>query len=638
MKKIILVLLSVIILSTTLGTLSVGAVEAVEISMDKKTRFEFEDYTSENIVNCTQASGGRIVSVSDSDTGSNISIPIVIPESGYYVIKYVVGKKTATNHSKVFLSIDITDTPIRLQYATNQTTSGQELSYVTSSSQEMALYTRDAIWLDKNTCKLTANVEKASGKYTYQLDYVEIYPKPVPEISSVKTTRIELDAYGGEGVMRADYGLKEDSKASGGYCLWNPWRAADTTLKFSVTVNKSGYYDIFAVLGPKKNVSWYSLITLYIGNQELINNKGFGIESLGYGWDGMPAATFENKGVFLKAGTQEFRIVMPRTTDAGLASKYNLDYIEFTPGEKPADTGNTHTVKFNSNGAGLIPAQTVEDGSVATEPRIPYKKGDTFVGWYTDSAFRSAYDFSSPVTQDLALYARWSSSVVPVEPEPVEPEPVEPEPVEPEPVEPEPVEPEPVDPEPSDGSWKNPFTDVKENDWFYNSIKYANENSLMNGVSDSLFGPNSDVTRAMFVTVLYRIENQPDVISSSIFEDVESGSYYEKAVAWAHANKIVNGVSDTAFAPHQNISREQMAAMMYRYAQYKNMDVSASESTDISSYDDFDAISDYAVSAIKWACGSKIMSGETETTFNPKNLSTRAQAATVFMRVIENNK
>ena len=186
--------------------------------------------------------------------------------------------------------------------------------------------------------------------------------------------------------------------------------------------------------------------------------------------------------------------------------------------------------------------------------------------------------------------------------------------------------------QPGTDDWENPFIDVHESDWFYGSVKYVYINKMMNGVTSDMFAPEGNITRAMFVTVLYRMEKEPQA-QASPFSDIANGSYYEKAVAWANANGIVKGVSDAEFAPDESITREQMAAMIYRYAAYKKMDLSAGESTNILSYADYSDISDYAVSAMRYAAGSGIINGMTADTLSPKGISTRAQAAAVFMRV-----
>ena len=216
------------------------------------------------------------------------------------------------------------------------------------------------------------------------------------------------------------------------------------------------------------------------------------------------------------------------------------------------------------------------------------------------------YDFASKVTKDFTLYAKWNENEKPVDP---------------------------VDP-PKPTEWENPFTDIHKNDWFYDSVKYAYENDLMKGVSNTEFAPDSDVTRAMFVTVIYRMEKEPQTAAAA-FIDIESGSYYEKAVAWANANGIVSGISKDRFAPNDPITREQMAAIIYRYAAFKGYDITTSGST---AYTDNSDISDYAKDAVIWAAEKSVMTGNTDGSFAPKANTTRAQAAAVFMRMIENLK
>ena len=185
--------------------------------------------------------------------------------------------------------------------------------------------------------------------------------------------------------------------------------------------------------------------------------------------------------------------------------------------------------------------------------------------------------------------------------------------------------------------WKNPFTDVKKSNWYYEAVKYANQNGLMNGVSTTRFAPDETVTRAMLVTVLYRIEGQPKVNKKTTFKDVKSDSYYEKAVVWAQENGIVNGISETEFRPNARITREQIAAIMYRYSTFKGYDVSVAETTDISSFSDANKISDYAVTAVKYAVGAGIIKGKTEKTVAPKDDAKRSEIATILQRFIESN-
>ena len=255
-----------------------------------------------------------------------------------------------------------------------------------------------------------------------------------------------------------------------------------------------------------------------------------------------------------------------------------------------------YTVSFETNGGNDIASKTVTRNSVIKEPETPIKDGFDFEGWYTDKGLKTKYDFTEKVTKNFTLYAKWT--------------------------------------EKDNGEWKNPFTDVKENDWFYDSVKYAYENDLMKGISTTEFAPDSDVTRAMFVTVIYRMENEPQT-GKCAFTDVESGSYYENAVAWTNENGIVSGISEDCFAPNEPITREQMAAIIYRYAAFKGYDITTSSNT---SYTDNDNISDYAKDAVIWAAEKYVMTGNTDGSFAPKANTTRAQTASVFMRMVENLK
>lgn len=180
------------------------------------------------------------------------------------------------------------------------------------------------------------------------------------------------------------------------------------------------------------------------------------------------------------------------------------------------------------------------------------------------------------------------------------------------------------------------FIDVRENDWFYENVKYVVENKLMNGISEDEFAPNNTLTRAMLVTVLYRNAGEPAVNKDIPFSDVDMGAWYANAVSWAKQNDIVNGVSETDFAPDANITREQIATIMFRYAQYKGMDVLTLEEN--LHFSDANEISEYAVSAMNWAVGTSLMKGKSATTINPKDNATRAEIAAILQRFIEGNK
>ena len=171
------------------------------------------------------------------------------------------------------------------------------------------------------------------------------------------------------------------------------------------------------------------------------------------------------------------------------------------------------------------------------------------------------------------------------------------------------------------------FTDVKNDTWYYDVVKKVTEKGLMNGISETQFAPELNVTRAMFVTILYRAAGQPEVATATNFADVTVDKYYAKAVAWANANGVVNGITESEFAPDNNITREQMVTILYRYA--KN-DTVTGEVT----YSDKDSISDYARDAVAWAKAAGIMEGNADGTFAPLRNASRAEAAAVFVRLL----
>jgi len=185
---------------------------------------------------------------------------------------------------------------------------------------------------------------------------------------------------------------------------------------------------------------------------------------------------------------------------------------------------------------------------------------------------------------------------------------------------------------------KKEFVDVHPVEhWSEESIDFVHALGLMNGTSENHFSPDEKLTRAMLVTVLYRAEGEPEIANDASFTDVESGSYYEKAVAWAKANGIVNGTTETTFAPNDNITREQIAAIMHRYADYKGHDVSVGENTNILSYDDAHHVSEYAIGAMQYAVGAGLIKGKTDSTLNPSDNATRAEAAAIIERYIKAN-
>ena len=188
---------------------------------------------------------------------------------------------------------------------------------------------------------------------------------------------------------------------------------------------------------------------------------------------------------------------------------------------------------------------------------------------------------------------------------------------------------------PCDGGTDCPsrkFVDVSAKDWFHEAVDFAVERGLFGGMSPNTFEPNAPMTRAMLVTVLWRYEGEPEAPAST-FSDVKAGTWYSDAVSWASANGVVNGVGNNKFDPEGNITREQMATILYRYSAGKGIDTSKQGS--LTGFPDADKVSSYAKTAMQWTVAEGIIGGS-DGKLLPQGNATRAQVATILMRFIEN--
>lgn len=184
---------------------------------------------------------------------------------------------------------------------------------------------------------------------------------------------------------------------------------------------------------------------------------------------------------------------------------------------------------------------------------------------------------------------------------------------------------------------KADFADVAADAWYADAVQYVFENGMMSGTSETDFSPNLTTTRGMIMTILYRLEGTPDLSNENLgypYADVDANAYYADAVYWARQNGIVSGMSAEQFAPNNAITREQMAAILYRYAQFKGYDVSAK--ADLSVYTDAASVGAYATDAMAWANDAQLITGTSTTTLTPAGNATRAQVATILMRFCEN--
>ena len=271
------------------------------------------------------------------------------------------------------------------------------------------------------------------------------------------------------------------------------------------------------------------------------------------------------------------------------------DYEDFGGSGGGGMTTTTFTVTFETNGGSAVKNASVSSGKTLSRPDDPTKEGYRFDGWYTDKNLTKAYDFSAKVTSDMTLYAKWMAE---------------------------------------DAPQKTGFADVPSGAWYENAVRYVCETGLFQGVSDTLFAPDAPMTRAMLVTVLYRMENPEAKAQHAPFTDVSEDTWYTEAVDWATENGIVLGMSDTEFAPDASITREQMATILYRYTAWKGEDTL--KRADLSGMQDANTVSGWAFDAVSWAVAEGLIQGVGEHTIAPQKTATRAEVATILMRYTEN--
>lgn len=177
------------------------------------------------------------------------------------------------------------------------------------------------------------------------------------------------------------------------------------------------------------------------------------------------------------------------------------------------------------------------------------------------------------------------------------------------------------------------FSDVKETDWFFQSVQYVCAHGIMNGSGGNSFAPQDKTTRGMIVTMLYRYDGSPAVSAQCPFQDVAADKYYRKAIIWAVENQIVGGLGGDRFGPDEPVTREQLAAILYRYANYKGYDTQ--RSVELAKFADRNDVGSYAVNAVKWAVADGLLSGVSATELQPKGFAIRAQVAAILMRFCE---
>ena len=287
-------------------------------------------------------------------------------------------------------------------------------------------------------------------------------------------------------------------------------------------------------------------------------------------------------------------------------------YAYWQKNETPVKTWSITYVADGGVINGSYPTSYVE-GTVTVLPTNVTKPGYTFLGWFTAySGGVQVKQIEATETGEKTFYARWQKTVLP--PPPVTPG-------------------TPVTPARPAAPVGLPFADVSGSDWFYNDVRYVYEKGIMDGTGIDRFSPNAPLTRAMIVTILYRMAGSPSVSGSSDFTDVAAGKWFAKAVAWAAANGIVNGYGSGLFGPNDPVTREQLAAILYRYAVYGGMTAVTLEEN-LGGFADTAQLSAYAIQAMNWAVGQGLINGS-GSNLVPKAQATRAQVAAIIHRYLE---
>ena len=255
-----------------------------------------------------------------------------------------------------------------------------------------------------------------------------------------------------------------------------------------------------------------------------------------------------------------------------------------------------YTLRFETGGGSDIPSvRETYNAYIDLTQYVPTWRGHTFIGWYSERGLINKVS-GVYLTKDMTVYAGWR-----------------------------------VDENPNTGA--NPFTDVSEKDWFYGDVMFVYENGLMLGTSKTLFSPHGTATRGMMATILWRMEGSPVPKGKNSFTDVEAGKWYADATTWTAENSIFAGYGKDKFGPDDPITREQLAAIFYRYADYKGYDLTVKGNLD--KFKDADKITDYAKTAMQWAVGSGLVKGKSGNLLDPQGTATRAEIAAMLHRFIE---
>jgi len=563
---------------------SEGAIDAKDLCSDYKVEAALKqesdtgDYYNEVAIS---AKNLKKHTNANSTEGHWIGIALVAPD-GAQKMKY----DFAASKDALTLS-----DPANLEQ--NVVTVGEENKsgiafYVDAGSKTLKTWAQ-VQWLGENDAVLSNTV------YHMDLSGVTLAmdENTMPTIRPAKLhDNADTNAYKDEDLYTAgSYDAKITSQGAGG--VYNVAITAQQLREHANAPGTKGYWVGFELTAPETATKFKYVSGATIPDDAELNP----VETLADGTSNGVAFYFNAQNKATRTITVQW------TTDDGTAvgepATFSVDLSGVAYYQAPSHGGSgssggsastTYTLTFETNGGSAISKVTKNKGTtIDLAQYAPTKSGATFEGWYADKGLTKKIT-SVKLDANTTVYAKWTEA-------------------------------------PVSGL---PFGDVKTADWFYNDVKYVYEKGMMAGTAADVFAPNATTTRAMIVTILYRLEGSPAVTGTSAFVDVPAGQWYTDAVNWAAANQIVKGTSATTFAPNDSITREQMAAILYRYAQYKGYDVT--KKADLSGYSDNGQVSAYAKDALAWANAAKLINGVTNTTLAPQGNATRAQVSAILHR------
>ena len=561
---------------------SEGAIDAKDLCSDYKVEAALKqeadtgDYYNEVAIS---AKNLKKHTNANSTKGHWIGIALVAPE-GATQVKYDFAA------SKAELTLGQTGALEKNVATVGEAEKDGIAFYVDAGSKALKTWAQ-VQWLDKDGAVLSNTV------YHMDLSGVTLF---MAENSAPTVTPAKLhdtaNVYADDQLYTAgSYDAKLTSQGAGG--VYNVAITANQLREHTNGQDKKGYWVGFELIAPANATKFKYASGTEIADDAELND----VETLPENRQGV--------AFYLNAQNKDTRTITVQwvaegkeaTTYGPMTFSVDLSGVAYYQAPSHGGSGSsggsastTYTLTFESNGGSAISKVTKNKGtSIDLAQYAPTKSGATFEGWYADKGLTKKIT-SVKLDANTTVYAKWTEA-------------------------------------PVSGL---PFGDVKSADWFYNDVKYVYEKGMMAGTAADVFAPNATTTRAMIVTILYRLEGSPAVTGTSAFVDVPAGQWYTDAVNWAAANQIVKGTSATTFAPNASITREQMAAILYRYAQYKGYDVT--KKADLSGYSDNGQVSAYAKDALAWANAAKLINGVTNTTLAPQGNATRAQVSAILHR------